>query len=59
MIPNHRQLISLMAGAEPVFLAGSFATDFQIYSGPEGERGTFRNFTGGYWDIRMDGVGAF
>ncbi|SFU10746.1 hypothetical protein SAMN04487915_11146 [Arthrobacter sp. ov118] len=28
--PNHRQLISLMAGAEPAFLAGSFATDFQL-----------------------------
>ena len=59
MVPNHRQLIGLMAGADPAFLAGSFATDFQIYSGPEGERGTFRYFGGGYWDIRMDGAVAF
>lgn len=58
MIPNHRQLIGLLTGAEPAFLAGSFATDFQ-YSGPEGERGTFRYFTGGYWDIRIDGAVAF
>ena len=59
MVPNHRQLIGLMTGADPAFLAGSFATDFQIYSGPEGERGTFRYFGGGYWDIRMDGAVAF
>jgi hypothetical protein len=55
---HHRRLISHMAGADPVFLAGSFATAFR-YSGLDGERGTFRYFRGGYWDIRMDGAGAF
>ncbi len=45
MIPNHRQLIGLLAEAEPAFLAGSFATDFQMYTWPEGERGTFRYYT--------------
>lgn len=59
MIRNHRQLSSLMAGADPAFLAGRFATDFQTSSRPEGERGTFLYFKGGYWDIRIDGGPAF
>jgi hypothetical protein len=44
-----------MAGADPVFLAGSFATDLQIHSGAEGERGTYRYFGAGYWDISIEG----
>lgn len=59
MIPNNRQLINLMAGADPVFLASRFATDFSAALGLEGERGTFRYFGGGYWDIRIDGGPAF
>ena len=58
MIPNNRQLINLMAGADPVFLASRFATDFR-QPGVWGERGTFRYFGGGYWDIRIDGGPAF
>lgn len=30
MIPNHRQLIRLVTGADPAFLVGSFATDFHF-----------------------------
>lgn len=59
MIPNHRQLIWLLTDADPAFLAGSFATDFTIPSGAEGERGTYRYFGGGYWDIRIDGAADF
>ena len=55
MIPNHQQLLGLLTGAEPVFLAGRFATDFPVYPDREGERGTVLYFEGGYWDIRMDG----
>ena len=36
MVPNHRQLIGLLAEAEPAFLAGSFATDFQCMRGRRG-----------------------
>ena len=56
---NHRRLISFMAGADPAFLAGNFATDFQASSSQEGERGAFRYFEGGYWDIRIDGGPTF
>ncbi|SDL54113.1 hypothetical protein SAMN04487913_110186 [Arthrobacter sp. ok362] len=59
MIRHHRQLINLMAGADPVFLAGRFASDFSASPRPEGERGTFRYFGPGYWDIRIDGGAAF
>ena len=40
MIPNHSQLINLMVGADPGFLAGPFATEFSASPDPEGERGT-------------------
>ncbi|SFT64813.1 hypothetical protein [Arthrobacter sp. ov118] len=56
---NHRRLISSMAGADPAFLAGSFATDYPASSSQEGERGAFRYFEGGYWDIRIDGGPTF
>ena len=59
MIPNHAQLISLMAGADPGFLAGSFATDVSASPDPEREHGTFRYFGAGYWDIRIDGGATF
>jgi len=59
MIPNHSQLINLMVGADPGFLAGRFATEFAASPGQEGERGTFRYFGAGYWDIRIDGGPAF
>lgn len=59
MIPNHRELIGLLTNADPTFLAGSFATDFQIQPGAEGERGTYRYFGDGYWDIRIEGAADF
>lgn len=59
MVPNHRQIIGLLAAADPAFLAGSFATGFRISSGPEGERGEFRYFGDGCWDIAIDGGAAF
>ncbi len=59
MIPNHSELIDLMIGADPGFLAGRFATEFSASPGPEGERGTFRYFGAGYWDIRIDGGPTF
>jgi hypothetical protein len=60
MIPNHQQLLSLLARMEPMFMAGQFATTF-LTGGPqqEGERGTFLYFEGGYWDIRIDGGPTF
>ena len=48
-----------MAGADPAFLAGSFATDYPASSSQQGERGAFMYFEGGYWDISMDGGPAF
>lgn len=59
MIPNHSQLINLMVGADPGFLAGRFATEFSDSRGPKGERGTFRYFGAGYWDIMIDGGPTF
>ena len=59
MIPNHSQLINLMVGADPGFRAGRFATEFSASPGQEGERGTFRYFGAGCWDIRIDGGPAF
>lgn len=58
MIPNHRQLIGLLTAAGPAFLAGSFATDSQA-AGTEGQRGTFRYFGEGCWDIRIEGAANF
>jgi hypothetical protein len=59
MFRNHRQLINLMACSDPVFLAGRFAADFSASPRTEGERGTFRYFGAGSWDIRIDGGPAF
>jgi len=59
MIRNHRQLIILMAGSDPVFLAGRFATDYSASPRTEGERGSFRYFGAGNWDIRIDGGPTF
>jgi hypothetical protein len=36
MIPNHSQLINLMLGADPGFLAGRFAAEFSASPGTEG-----------------------
>jgi len=55
MIPNHHQLLGLLARAEPAFMAAHFATEFPAYPDREGECGTVLYFEGGYWDIRMDG----
>jgi hypothetical protein len=59
MIPNHRQLISLLLRMEPRFLAGTFATDFTANPAGDGERGSFLYFEGGYWDIAIDGAARF
>lgn len=59
MVPNHQQLLGLLAGAEPAFLAAQFATEFTVHPDREGERGTVLYFDGGYWDIRMDGGTTF
>ena len=48
MIPNHQQLIGLLAHADPGFVAGDFATRFRDGSGSEGETGSFRRFLGGH-----------
>lgn len=53
MVPNHRQLIGLLAGSDPEFVAGDFATRFA--SGRDGEIGSFLYFRGGFWDVRVDG----
>jgi hypothetical protein len=59
MIPNHQQLIGLLAHADPGFVAGDFATRFRSASGPEGETGSFRYFPGGFWEVTLDGGGRF
>ena len=58
---NHRRLISSMAGADPAFLAGSFATDYPASSGQQGERGAFTVFRGrllGHQHRRRTGLPA-
>lgn len=59
MIPNHQQLIGLLAHAAPGFVAGDFATRFRSSSGPDGETGSFRYFPDGFWDVTNDGAGRF
>jgi hypothetical protein len=59
MIPNHHQLLRLLAHAEPAFLAGSFDTRFTAAPDQEGERGSFLYFEGGFWDIRIHGATRF
>jgi hypothetical protein len=59
MTPNHQQLISLLLRMEPVFLAGTFATDFTANPAADGERGSFLYFEGGYWDITIEGAARF
>lgn len=57
MIPNHQQLIGLLAHADPGFVAGDFGTSFRDGSGSEGETGSFRYFPGGFWEVTLDGGG--
>lgn len=59
MIPNHQQLIGLLAHADPGFVAGDFGTRFRDASGSEGETGSFRHFPGGFWEVTLDGGGRF
>lgn len=59
MIPNHQQLLGLLARMEPMFLAGSFATDFTANPEADGERGSFLYFEGGYWDVTIEGAARF
>jgi hypothetical protein len=54
MIPDHQQLIGLLARAEPGFLAGNFATHFDKATGLDGETGSFRYFPEGFWDVTLD-----
>ncbi|WP_309108975.1 hypothetical protein [Arthrobacter sp.] len=59
MIPNHQQLIGLLARADPGFAAGDFATTYRSASGPEGETGSFRYFPGGFWEVTNDSGGRY
>jgi hypothetical protein len=59
MIPNHQQLIGLLAHADPGFVAGDFATRFRSGSGVEGQTGSFRYFPGGFWEVTNDGGGRY
>jgi hypothetical protein len=54
---QHR--LGILERMEPAFLAGHFATHFTADPEPDGERGTFLYFEGGYWDIRIDGATRF
>lgn len=53
-VPNPRELLNLLLGSTPAYLAGTFRTVSQDDRNEVYESGTFLYFDGDYWDVNFD-----